>query len=132
MWRNLSSKLFGGKYQKRYPVCSDTLVYAIGDVHGCLGLLEGLIARIEQDAASRQDILANPAEVVLVGDLVDRGPNSSGVLECLSKLHQRPGLKPIFLTGNHEEMLLDFLDDPVRHKRWLRFGGLETMLKRFR
>lgn len=96
--------------------------YAIGDVHGRLDLLRDLLQQIEADSVAR------PCErefVVFLGDLVDRGPDSRGVLALLQKI--RPDLpNPVFIMGNHEEMLLRvFDDDPERVWDWLRFGGYE-------
>ena len=98
-------------------------VYAIGDVHGRRDLLETLIAAIDEDDAAR-----GPAgtSVVLLGDLVDRGPDSAGVLDLVrnwplkSKLH--------VLCGNHEEMFLRSLRDVEVLPRFLAYGGRETLL----
>jgi serine/threonine protein phosphatase 1 len=96
--------------------------YIIGDVHGRLDLLERLIADIARD------LDANPvAEVLTVtlGDYVDRGPHSRGVLD---RLVSNPFPTPhIALKGNHEVMLERFLDDPSVASTWRRFGGLETL-----
>jgi len=96
--------------------------YAVGDVHGRLDLLNALLASIEADAAARP---AAKTFVVLLGDLVDRGPDSCGVIERL--LHYAPAFaRPVFLMGNHEEFFLNVLDgesDLVGN--WLSFGGQE-------
>lgn len=91
-------------------------VLVIGDVHGCLTLLERLLARAGG---------AHPeADLVLVGDLIDRGEHSAGVLRLV--FARRDALT--VLLGNHEEMLLRFLDRPeTEAARWLRNGGLQTM-----
>lgn len=128
MWGFLSNKVFGGGYIKRFPINSDKLVYAIGDVHGRLDLLEPLLEKILRDALQRSDFDAEPAEVVFVGDLIDRGPDTRGVLEFLTAIDDWAELKPIYLLGNHEAMLISFLDDPVGNKRWLRYGGYETLM----
>lgn len=100
-------------------------VYAIGDIHGRLDLLDRLIARIDSDDAVR-----DPAEtiVVFLGDLVDRGPNSSGVVERVRLLTgERPGVR--MLMGNHEEVFLAALDGDARALRmFTRIGGRETAL----
>lgn len=97
-------------------------VYAIGDVHGCLDLFNVLIAAIEADDAARQ-----PADttIVLLGDLIDRGPDSAGVLGAARSLAARRKVR--IIAGNHEEMLLGSLEsiDTLRH--FLRFGGRETL-----
>ena len=104
-------------------VAEGELVYAIGDIHGRSDLLGGLLGEIEADAA-RQD--AAKKTLVFVGDYVDRGPDSCGVIEMLLKgLPQ--GFSVHFLKGNHEALLLHFLDDAHRLDHWRRNGGEETM-----
>lgn len=96
--------------------------YAVGDVHGCLDKLNGLLAQIEADHAAR-----GPAQgyVVFLGDLVDRGPDTRGVLERL-RAYAPDGLTPLFLMGNHEEFFLRVLEgDTGLVGQWLTFGGRE-------
>ena len=96
--------------------------YAIGDVHGRLDLLVELLARIEEDNKRR-----GPAKtwLVFLGDLVDRGPDSRGVVDLLAT--RPPGFaRNVFLKGNHEEFFLGVLegdDSGVQH--WLAYGGTE-------
>ena len=99
--------------------------YAIGDVHGRLDLLDDLLARIEADARNRG---AAKTFVVLLGDLIDRGPDSNGVIERL--LHWHPQFaRPVFLMGNHEEFFLDVLDGDVGVVgNWVTFGGRELAM----
>lgn len=89
---------------------------AIGDIHGCLDALSALIDVIRP---SRDDTL------VTLGDHLDRGPNSRGVLDRLLVLAGQCRLVP--LLGDHEEMLLEALDDITARSRWLRCGGGETL-----
>jgi len=97
-------------------------IYAVGDVHGCLAQLSLLQKRIIEDGTA----VAGEKWVVLLGDYVDRGPNSAGVLDAL--LAPLPdGFRRIALAGNHETMMLDFLDAPTRNSRWLDFGGDATL-----
>ena len=95
-------------------------LYAVGDVHGRLDLLDDLLGQI------RADLLARPigiAAVVFLGDLIDRGPDTAGVIERLRTL-DLPA-KPLFLLGNHEEMLLRALaGEPGVIHDWLEFGGV--------
>ncbi len=100
----------------------DDVIYAVGDVHGCIGLMRALEARIGEDAAT----LPGRKLLVMLGDYVDRGPDSAGVLDRLSA-HPPAGIdRRICLMGNHERLMLDFLADP-RLDRWLGFGGAETL-----
>jgi serine/threonine protein phosphatase 1 len=101
------------------------LVYGIGDVHGCYGLLKQLLAQLARDygprARGRRPVL------VFVGDYVDRGPDSARVLEALIWLQRRPELEVHLLKGNHEQALLDFIDRPHQGVAWVEFGGAETL-----
>lgn len=100
-----------------------TRVYAIGDVHGRLDLLMRLEAMMEADLAR-----SRPARTVAVylGDYVDRGVASRGVLDHLLD-HPPPVDEVVHLLGNHEETMCRFLVDPWIGENWLRFGGLETL-----
>jgi serine/threonine protein phosphatase 1 len=99
--------------------------YAIGDVHGRLDLLLPLLQQVEEDSASRPDARTL---VVFLGDLVDRGPDSAGVLEFL-RYYRPPTIEPVFLFGNHEEVMLRVLGGERGGllDRWLRYGGAETL-----
>ncbi len=98
-------------------------VYAIGDIHGHPALLDRMMALVERDLAENPH--AAPVEVFL-GDFVDRGPDSRGVLERLSR-PPAEGRTRVCLKGNHEEAFLAFLEDPDGFGRWASFGGLETL-----
>jgi len=100
-------------------------VYAIGDVHGRLDLLEDLLARIREDAAQHQSDSAR--SLIFLGDYVDRGPESRGVVDAVMS-DPLPGFTTIRLLGNHEEAMLSFLDGESDGLDWLSFGGLETLL----
>jgi serine/threonine protein phosphatase 1 len=94
--------------------------YAIGDIHGCLNKLQYLIKRCQRDAGKR------PAKFVFLGDYIDRGPDSRGVIEFLVDLQsQQPDLT-VCLAGNHEELALAALC-AGQHEKWLRNGGNETL-----
>lgn len=100
-------------------------LYAIGDIHGCLDHLLGLMDIIERDAHKRND-----AETfyVFLGDLIDRGPDSAGVVAYLSEFCQA-GEGRYVLRGNHEEMFLRALSgDQAVLKSWLSYGGSEALL----
>jgi serine/threonine protein phosphatase 1 len=98
--------------------------YAIGDIHGRLDLLEELLAKVHEDIASRP---SRKVLLVFVGDLIDRGPNSAQVVERL-RTYDHPGVRTMFLLGNHEEVLLRILGgeaDLITKWRW--FGGTECL-----
>lgn len=97
-------------------------VYAVGDVHGRLDLLRELEARIVADAAE----IAGEKLIVMLGDHVDRGPETAGVLEHLMA-PPPAGFKRIALAGNHEQLFLDFLADPVAAAEWMEFGGIASL-----
>jgi len=98
------------------PIC------LIGDLHGRRDLLDAMLAQIDarQNAAS--------ARLVFLGDMIDRGPDSAGVLtQLFAHARAQPG-RVICLMGNHERMMLDFLDAPGIHgARWMSFGGAQTL-----
>jgi serine/threonine protein phosphatase 1 len=98
-------------------------VYAVGDVHGRLDLFEALVAAIDAD-----DVAARPAEttVVLLGDLVDRGADSAGVVALARAWQQRRRVR--ILAGNHEEMFLRSFSSLEMFRHFLRHGGRETVL----
>ena len=100
------------------------LIYAVGDVHGRADLLDELFRKIALDRANRPDL---DATVIMLGDLVDRGPESSAVIDlCLDK--PVPGCGMRFILGNHEELMLSALDGNLEALRvWRRHGGIETM-----
>ncbi|MFA7586788.1 MAG: metallophosphoesterase family protein [Novosphingobium sp.] len=98
-------------------------IYAVGDVHGRLDLFNALIQAVEADDAGRP-----PAQttIILLGDLVDRGPDSAGVIAAARSLAERRSVRMI--AGNHEEMFLNSFSDVDILREFLRFGGRETVL----
>lgn len=98
------------------------LAYAIGDIHGRLDLLDSLLGQIERDMSERP---AKKTFIVFLGDLIDRGPDSAGVIERL-RTYRPVGARPVFLAGNHEEVLIRILQgDRNILASWLKFGGAE-------
>jgi Calcineurin-like phosphoesterase len=97
-------------------------VVAVGDLHGRLDLLEYLWPKI--DAASRLSS-ARSRTLVFVGDYVDRGLESRQLVGRL--LEGFAGFETVFLKGNHDDTLLQFLTDPTIGDAWRNFGGLETL-----
>lgn len=101
-----------------------TIVWAIGDVHGRLDLLKPLVEAIMADARASD---ARRKVVVFLGDYIDRGPDSRGVIQYLVALPKDAGVEWRFLKGNHEEAMLDFLDDPTTGPTWCEYGGDATL-----
>jgi len=103
-----------------------TRVYAIGDVHGRLDLLERLyldIARHSESDAAERKVLVH------LGDYIDRGPDSKGVIARI--MAGMAGFQSINLMGNHEELLLDYIDRRGEDSQWWitsGMGGAETLL----
>ena len=128
MLNGLLQKVLPWLGQSSHPrVQAGRLLYTVGDIHGRSDLLIPLVERVLQDAMRLAEEADAPPEVVFVGDMVDRGPDSRGVIEFLMSVAEWPEISPVFLIGNHELMLLQFLDDPVRGRNWLRYGGYETV-----
>jgi serine/threonine protein phosphatase 1 len=100
------------------------LLYAVGDIHGRLDLLEAMIDRINANAKGRGQVELRT--LIFLGDYVDRGPDSCGVVERLIT-DPPPGFDTHFLKGNHEAILLDFLEEAWRLDHWLLNGGEPTM-----
>ncbi len=98
-------------------------VYAVGDIHGCAVEFAALITAINADDAAR-----GPADttVVLLGDLVDRGPDSARVMGQAKQWQAQRRVR--ILIGNHEEMFLDSFDSVEVLRQFLRHGGRETLL----
>ena len=103
----------------------DHAVYAVGDIHGRADLLDLLLARIAEDAGRHPGDARRT--LVFLGDYIDRGTASRGVVERLLG-DPLPGFETIRLCGNHEEALLAFLQGQASGMDWLGFGGLETLL----
>lgn len=107
----------------RHAVPEGSRYYVIGDVHGRLDLFEALIEAVEADDRASA---AARTTVVLLGDLVDRGPDSAGVVE--RAMRWQAERRVILLAGNHEEMFLESFDDIGVLRHFLRHGGRQTVL----
>jgi len=97
------------------------LTCAIGDVHGCLDKLQSVIAQCEAFANDR------PVSFVLLGDFIDRGPDSAGVVDFLIALQAKQPDRFVALLGNHEAMALSVIDGLAMPDLWLSQGGAETL-----
>lgn len=116
------------RFGRRRPIdlfdalAHDGPLWAVGDIHGCLDLYLTLEARIAAEAEAS----GRPQTVVVLGDMIDRGPR---VKETLDHLRAEPpgGIVRTCLMGNHEDMLLRFLDRPGENRAWLSFGAWPTL-----
>lgn len=99
-------------------------IYAIGDVHGCLDLLKRLMSKITDDAAQHPSATK---EIIFLGDYIDRGLGSRQTIDYL--INNIPdGMKPVFLRGNHEDILMRIMDGDIGlMQAWLQFGGVATL-----
>ena len=97
------------------------LTYAVGDVHGCLDKLKALIAACHQHAGADEMFL------IFLGDYIDRGPESAGVIRYLLSLQEDTPWRVVALKGNHEAWALGVLDGLLPAMGWLRNGGSATL-----
>ena len=109
------------KRTRRLP--EDVRIYAIGDVHGRADLLDRVLSRIDAHIVAHP--VVRPIHL-LVGDYIDRGPASRDVLELLIDCSQ--GREMIFLRGNHDIFIHEFLQNPAALRDWSKIGGLETLM----
>ncbi len=123
MLQFLRSLFFDNPEAALPAVPSDERVYAIGDIHGRLDLLDALIDAIEQEDAEAP---AAETTVILLGDLIDRGADSAGVIR---RAREWQGQRKVrILCGNHEEMFLRSFKDAEIMRHFLRHGGRQTLL----
>jgi serine/threonine protein phosphatase 1 len=98
-----------------------TPFFAVGDLHGCQPSLRSLLTKLDAHAAGEETL-------VFLGDAIDRGPSSNEVLSTLFELQSSHPERVVCLMGNHERMMLNFIDDPAGEGlTWLWNGGLETL-----
>lgn len=101
-------------------------MYAVGDIHGRVDVLQLLLKTIEEDAkvsAPKQRPI-----LIFLGDYVDRGPASAEVVDLIITLAKQLRFEVRVLKGNHEEALLNFIDNPDFGSTWGDFGGMATLL----
>jgi serine/threonine protein phosphatase 1 len=99
-----------------------TVVYAVGDVHGCYNEMIALERMIEEDAKQ----LPGEKLIIMLGDYIDRGPDSAQVLEHLISPPSH-GFRRICLTGNHEIGMLNYLDGLTSLRDWCSLGSNPTL-----
>ena len=127
MLKTLMRKFFGADNNLAVgnaQIPDDQRVYAIGDIHGRLDLLQQLLDLITDDANGLDNYIRK--SIVYLGDYIDRGFQSREVIDFLL---DRPleGFDSHYLKGNHEDQLLDFMDDPRAGESWMRYGGDATL-----
>jgi serine/threonine protein phosphatase 1 len=101
------------------------VIYAIGDIHGRLDLLDPLLDQIRQDAADAPHLI-KPI-LIFIGDYVDRGPASRAVIERVIELKSADEFEVCALKGNHEAAVLSFLENPASGPAWCEQGGAQTL-----
>ncbi|QWC56270.1 serine/threonine protein phosphatase [Erythrobacter sp. 3-20A1M] len=120
---SLFRTLFSASSPKpRHAVPPGSRYYLIGDIHGRLDLFDRMIEAIDDD--DRQGGQAD-STVVLLGDLIDRGPDSAGVIARARDWQQQRAVR--ILAGNHEEMFLESFEDQAILRHFLRHGGVQTL-----
>ena len=109
-----------------YITPANTRLYAIGDLHGHREPLARMLDAIEEDVRGRH---IRNVRIVFLGDYVDRGPDSAGLLDDLILLKESDSdFELVFLKGNHEIGMLGFMNEPNGGRRdWLEWGGVETL-----
>lgn len=100
-------------------MCAQHLTFAVGDIHGCLSELRALLLQIEAFALE--------GRVIFLGDMIDRGADSRGVIELIMAGPKKEGWSWLALKGNHEEMLLGARSGEIDVDWWLVNGGRETL-----
>ncbi len=105
---------------------ADNRLYCIGDIHGREDLLAQLHDLIYADAED----YSGSKTIVYLGDYIDRGPDSKQVIDLLIDNQQLNTFKKVYLLGNHEQVLLQFLHtaDPNIANDWFKFGGISTLM----
>lgn len=125
--RSFLKSLFSGRPRgATSTVPAGERIYAIGDIHGCAGLLTQLHDRIAEDMAARGWARNH---LVYMADYIDRGPDSRKVM-ALVQAENPAGFAKVHLRGNHEAMLLEFLENPVQGSGWLHSGG-DSVLREY-
>ena len=119
---NMLSRFWGRRERQSEPSAPRGVrLYAVGDIHGHAALLDAMLGAIEEDIAARAGARAI---LIFLGDYIDRGPDSAAVVERLRTLSGP--FQPLFIAGNHEEVLLRILEgEDGLVQDWLRFGGAE-------
>ena len=122
---NFIKAALGISTEEKSYVPDGVRVYVLGDLHGRLDLLDKVYSKIEDDIKKLDTSYA--LKLVFLGDYIDRGPDSKSVIDFLLKISGDDRLEKVFLKGNHEATLLNFIEDPNIIQTWKTYGGLETL-----
>lgn len=121
--KKIITKLWGSKKQTAKALLPEnTRVYCIGDIHGCYDLLQTLMTHIKEDAEN----FSGRIIIIYLGDFIDRGRFSKEVIDFILN-DKLANVEYIYLRGNHEQTLLDFLQEESVARSWLAYGGLATL-----
>jgi serine/threonine protein phosphatase 1 len=127
---NILDILRGRKPEAHYPprerlsfTSGPAVIYAVGDVHGHLAHLR----RLEQAIFADAEGISGDKWLLMLGDYIDRGPESAQVLDHLMVRPAAPSFTRYCIAGNHEIAMLAFLENPARNSDWLDFGGFDTL-----
>jgi len=118
----------GADVQLPTRVPEGVLCYAIGDVHGRADLFTALVRTLRADSAHWRAETGKKPLLVLLGDYVDRGPDSKLVIQTAIDLQRGTDFEVVALRGNHDQYLIDFLADGTEASDWLDYGGATTLL----
>jgi serine/threonine protein phosphatase 1 len=120
----LTWNLLASPQQEAMPrIPNGMRVYAIGDVHGRVDLLNAVFERID---ATLRDFPIEQSVQILLGDYIDRGPNSREVIDTLIARRKQHAI--VCLKGNHESYAVQLLSDPSVLAEWTQYGGIQTLL----
>jgi len=126
--KHMISRLFAKRSPKSALRASrappDCIIWAVGDIHGRLDLADRLIQAIRADLYSSK---VERKVIVFLGDHIDRGPDSKGVLSQICNLAADPHLEVHCIRGNHEDRMEAFLLDPAVGPSWCEYGGRDTL-----
>lgn len=126
--RDVAARVLHGPARRAIPIAGrppeGMRVYAVGDIHGRADLLQRMFSAIRKDAARATSTLQ--VAVILLGDLIDRGMQSREVVDLAIAPELPPGFAYTVLMGNHERMLLDFMETGRGGAAWLDMGGAAT------
>jgi serine/threonine protein phosphatase 1 len=120
--KKLINRLLKAKPYPTPALPDDTRIYCIGDIHGRHDLLIQLLSLIRQDSAG----FSGRVIMIYLGDFIDRGPQSREVIEELMR-NAQPNIEYVYLRGNHEQTMLDFLHNDTIGLAWFTYGGQATL-----